>query len=249
MHVVEGPFAGEVPEVRVMLVDDQDLLRSGFRLLLMAEPDIRVVADADSGERALDELAALDGQVDVVLMDVRMPGMNGIEATRKITERYPDVRVLVLTTFDGDQYVADAVSAGAAGFLLKDATPEDLVAAIHRVHCGDAVMAPAVATRIWEQLRQSPSEVTSTATRGNATLAAGSADAKTATPHTVMQKLTEREREVLALIAAGKNNREIMGELFLSESTVKTHIGRIFDKLNLRDRVHAVIFAKDHGLA
>lgn len=235
--------------IRVMLVDDQDLIRTGFSLVLSAEENIRVVAEAGTGAEAIDWMRDHHADVDVILMDVRMPGMNGIEATRKITERYPDVRVLVLTTFDGDQYVADAVSAGAAGFLLKDATPEDLVAAIHRVHCGDAVMAPAVATRIWEQLRQSPSEVTSTATRGNATLAAGSADAKTATPHTVMQKLTEREREVLALIAAGKNNREIMGELFLSESTVKTHIGRIFDKLNLRDRVHAVIFAKDHGLA
>lgn len=285
-----APQGSELPPpIRVMLVDDQDLLRSGFRLLLMAEPDIAVIAEANSGEAALAELARLRGACDVVLMDVRMPGMSGIDATRRIARDFPDVRVLVLTTFDGDQYVADAVAAGAAGFLLKDATPEDLIRAIHAVQRGDAVMSPAVATRIWQQLRsralgmaadtadqpgagagprswagsaaESAAGSAAESVAGSAAgTAAGSAApsaprAGAAAPadadaaqRAALAALTPRERDVLQLIAQGKNNSEIMAELFLSESTVKTHISRVFAKLGLRDRVHAVIFAKDHGL-
>lgn len=250
MLVTETNEIDEVPEIRVMLVDDQDLLRSGFRLLLMAEPDIRVVTEADSGEAALAKLAECEGACDVVLMDVRMPGMSGIETTRLVTERFPDVRVLVLTTFDGDQYVADAVAAGAAGFLLKDATPEDLVNAIQQVNRGDAVMAPSVATRIWEQLRQTRSKTHSLSATAAEGAAVDTADSQgdTAERSAALDALTDRERDVLALIAAGRNNSEIKAELFLSESTVKTHISRIFAKLGLRDRVHAVIYAKDCGL-
>jgi DNA-binding NarL/FixJ family response regulator len=251
--------------IRVMLVDDQELIRSGFRLLLMAEPDISVVAEAASGEEALEKLAALagapsvsadeDAGCDVILMDVRMPGITGIEATEQVVERFPRARVLVLTTFDGDQYVASAVRAGAGGFLLKDATPEELVRAIERVHAGEAVMAQSVTNRVWQQLRgeAAPAEP-SEQNAATAVAVAQAHSGETEKPRQTdayghaFDSLTGRELEVLRLIAYGKNNSEICSELFLSESTVKTHISRIFAKLGVRDRVHAVIFAKDCGL-
>lgn len=226
----------DVP-IRVMLVDDQELIRTGFRLVLLGEPGMEVVAEASDGGAALaqlERLAAAGSACDIVLMDVRMPGMNGIDATRAIVERFPAVRVLVLTTFDLDEYATGAIQAGASGFLLKDARPTELVDAIRRVAAGDAAMAPSVTRRLMEQLR------------GNG---AGSLTSEVPSePSPELDVLTERELDVLRLISEGKNNGEISGELFLSESTVKTHVGRVLAKLQLRDRVHAVIFAKQHGL-
>ncbi|WP_336659606.1 response regulator transcription factor [Leucobacter sp. USHLN153] len=223
--------------IRVMLVDDQELIRTGFRLVLLAEPGVEVVAEASDGAEALQAMESLEPDgCDIVLMDVRMPGMNGIDATRAVVERFPRVRVIVLTTFDLDEYATGAIRAGASGFLLKDARPTELVDAIRRVAAGDATMAPSVTRRLLEQLRG-----------GNATLldpeesSAGGLD-------DAFGALTERELDVLRRIAEGKNNAEISAELFLSESTVKTHVGRVLAKLQLRDRVHAVIFAKQHGL-
>ena len=238
---------GDTSRIRIMLVDDQELIRTGFRLVLLSEPDMAVVAEAGDGGGALSALAGLaaagDG-CDVVLMDVRMPGMNGIDATKRIVQEFPETKVLVLTTFDLDEYAIGAIQAGASGFLLKDARPTELVDAIRRVASGDAAMAPAVTARMLERLRDA----------GGAAPAAmfaapggpgGAADAPVAPE---LAELTERELDVLRLIADGKNNAEISGELFLSESTVKTHVGRVLSKLHLRDRVHAVIFAKQHGL-
>ncbi|MFA5606714.1 MAG: response regulator transcription factor [Leucobacter sp.] len=222
--------------IRVLLVDDQELIRTGFRLVLMSEPEISVVGEASDGESALRELRRLTEEgsgCDVVLMDIRMPGMNGIAATERITADYPETRVLVLTTFDLDEYAIAAIRGGASGFLLKDARPTELVDAIRRVAAGDAAMAPSVTKRLLEQLRQG----------GVVDAEHSSSDAEFA-----LAVLTEREREVLGLIAEGRNNSEIGAELFLSESTVKTHVGRVLAKLQLRDRVHAVIFAKEHGL-
>ena len=219
-------------QIRVLLVDDQDLIRTGFRLILLREPDIVVAGEANDGVAALAMLAQLDGACDVVLMDVRMPRMNGIDATRRIIAEHPAIRVLVLTTFDLDEYAQAAVQAGASGFLLKDARPTELVDAIRRVADGDAVMAPTTMRRMLERMRSE----------------APAAQAPPS-PSTALDVLTDREREVLALIAEGRNNAEISERLFLSESTVKTHVGRILFKLDLRDRIHAVIFAKEHGLS
>ena len=233
--------------IRVMLVDDQELIRTGFGLVLRSEPGIEVVAEAGEGREALAELARLSdsgSECDVVLMDVRMPGMNGIEATSQIVRNFPATRVLVLTTFDLDEYAIGAVQAGASGFLLKDARPTELVDAIRRVAGGDAAMAPAVTARMLERMRANESGIQAAQFFGAHT-APASASAELSPE---LSQLTERELDVLRLIADGKNNAEISGSLFLSESTVKTHIGRVLAKLQLRDRVHAVIFAKQQGL-
>ena len=230
-------------EIRVMLVDDQELIRTGFKLVLLGEPGIDVVAEASDGAEALERLSALGaGGCDIVLMDVRMPGMNGIDATAEIVRRFPETRVVVLTTFDLDEYASGAIQAGASGFLLKDARPTELVDAIHRVASGDATMAPSVTRRLLEQLRAGEHGGI-----GGAIGSTGDAADSVGGPE-ALRVLTERELDVLRLIAEGKNNAEISGELFLSESTVKTHVGRVLAKLQLRDRVHAVIFAKQHGL-
>ncbi|MBP1324953.1 DNA-binding NarL/FixJ family response regulator [Leucobacter exalbidus] len=224
--------------IRVMIVDDQELIRTGFSLMLAAEPALEIIAEASDGRAALAVLERLSAEgkgCDIALMDVRMPGMNGIDATAEIVRRFPDTRVLVLTTFDLDEYALDAIRAGAAGFLLKDAKPEDLVTAITRIAAGDAAMAPSVTRRLIDRIGLS----TTPATEENAGEAGLDPE---------LAQLTEREREVLQLIAAGLNNAEISASLFLSESTVKTHVGRVLSKLALRDRVHAVIFAKEHGL-
>lgn len=226
--------------IRVMLVDDQELIRTGFRLILQAEPDIEVVAEAGDGGAALAALRAGTG-CDVVLMDVRMPGMNGIDATAAVVAEFPHSRVLVLTTFDLDEYALAAIRAGASGFLLKDARPEELVDAIRRVSAGDAAMAPSVTLRLMQQLA---SPAAAAAPLGFAAPAPAAAPA--AVPD-ALAVLTDREREVLGAIADGLNNQEIGARLFLSESTVKTHVGRVLFKLELRDRVHAVIFAHEHG--
>ena len=234
--------------IRVMLVDDQDLIRTGFRLVLSAESDIDVVGEATDGATALEVLTRLDGACDVILMDVRMPGMNGIEASAEVARRFPQTKVLVLTTFDLDEYATAAIQAGASGFLLKDARPSELLDAIQRVADGDAVMAPSVTRRMLDQMRTGggASELSVLAVAPASQIAsAGTTDGPGAD---LSEVLTEREIEVLKLIAEGKNNAEISGELFLSESTVKTHVGRILSKLALRDRVHAVIYARTHGL-
>lgn len=229
---------------RIMLVDDQELIRTGFRLVLLSETDMEVVAEAGDGGEALAELARLSGEgsgCDVVLMDVRMPGVNGIDATKRIVAEFPATRVLVLTTFDLDEYAIGAIQAGASGFLLKDARPTELVDAIRRVASGDAAMAPAVTARMIERMRE-------TGGAAPASLFAAPGLGSDAPVAAELRELTERELDVLKLIADGKNNTEIGAELFLSESTVKTHVGRVLSKLQLRDRVHAVIFAKQHGL-
>ena len=220
--------------MRVLIADDHALFRDGLRSLLEAR-GVEVVGEARNGNEAI-TLARKLGP-DVVLMDVRMPGMNGIEATRIIAERHPSVRVLVLTTFDLDEYAIEAVEAGASGFLLKDARAAELIRAVRAVADGDPVMAASVTQRLMLRLGESRPAA--------ARLGIGSAPAEPARER--LEQLTEREREVFALIAKGLSNAEIGEHLFLSESTVKTHVGRVLAKLQLRDRVHAVILAYETG--
>ncbi|WP_109212128.1 MULTISPECIES: response regulator transcription factor [Microbacterium] len=214
--------------IRVLLVDDQELIRLGFRLVLEAEPDIEVVGEAADGDEAVSAVAG--HSPDVVLMDIRMPRTDGIAATRAIVQTHPATRVLVLTTFDLDEYAFGALDAGASGFLLKDAQRTELITAIRAVHRGDAVLAPAVTRRVIERARTG---------RDAAPVPAGPDP---------LGELTEREREVLHAIAEGLTNAEIAQHLFLSESTVKTHVGRVLAKVGARDRVQAVILAHRHGL-
>jgi DNA-binding NarL/FixJ family response regulator len=213
--------------IRVVLADDEQLVRAGLRLILESEEDIEVIGEAGNGAEAVELTRALDPHV--VLMDVQMPGMDGLEATRRITAlgRKDTSRVLILTTFEVDEYVYEALRAGASGFLLKRTPAADLVAAIHVVAHGDALLAPSVTRRLIDQFARRPS---------------ASADTK------ALGEITAREREVLVLVARGHSNAEIADELVLSEGTVKTHVKRIFMKLGLRDRAQAVIFAYDAGL-
>ncbi len=213
--------------VRILLVDDQPLLRAGFRMILDAQPDLSVVGQASDGREALEMVERC--RPDVVLMDVRMPGVNGIDATTQLAARHPDVRVLILTTFDVDEYVFAGLKAGASGFLLKDAQPEELVAAVRAVASGDAVVAPTATRRLIDAFLPhvpDPSRV----------------------PDIRLDRLTEREREVLVHIGSGRSNLEIAAALHLSEATIKTHVNRILAKLTLRDRVQAVVLAYDTGL-
>jgi len=215
--------------IRVLLVDDQSLVRMGFRMILEAETDIAVVGEAGDGAAAVSMTAAL--RPDVVLMDVRMPGVDGIDATAAITAAGGPARVLILTTYDLDRYVYAGLRAGASGFLLKDAPPADLLAAIRTVADGAAVLAPSTTRRLIDRfvpLLPDPER----ATRRDSLLGT----------------LTDREREVFLLLARGKSNREIASALFLSESTIKIHVGHILAKLNLRDRVQAVVLAYESGL-
>ena len=210
---------------RVLLCDDQELVRAGFRLILDLEDDLEVVGEAGDGQECLRLVAA--HAPDVVLMDIRMPRMDGVEATRQLVRAGSPTRVLVLTTFDLDEYVYDALRAGASGFLLKDAPREQLVTAVRTVARGEALLAPAITQRLIERFIARP-------TPARAAPALG--------------ELSSREIEVLRLLARGLSNAEIAGELFLGEATVKTHLARIFTKLDLRDRVQAVVFAYESGL-
>ncbi|HEX9339116.1 MAG TPA: response regulator transcription factor [Pseudonocardiaceae bacterium] len=211
--------------IRVLLVDDQELMRMGFRMVLGAQPDIDVVGEAGDGRHAVELAERL--RPDVVLMDVRMPILDGVEATRQITgPGY--AKVLVMTTFDLDEYALSALHNGASGFLLKDTQPAELVSALRAVASGDAVVSPSVTRRLLDRfLGTSGGQLRDAA---------------------VLDVLTEREREVLVLIAKGLSNTELAGRLFLSEATVKTHVGRILAKLDLRDRVQAVVLAYETGL-
>jgi DNA-binding NarL/FixJ family response regulator len=210
--------------IRVVVVDDQALVRGGFRAILSAHPDIVVVGEGGTGEDAV--ALVRDLGPDVALIDIRMPGMDGIEATRHITASASGCRVLILTTFDLDVHVYDAFRAGASAFLLKTVSPEDLAAAVRAVHSGDALLAPEITRRLIERFVTAPSPATGEQ----------------------LQTLTEREVEVLRLVAQGRSNTEIAADLFLSHGTVKTHVGRILAKLEIRDRVQAVVFAYETGL-
>jgi DNA-binding NarL/FixJ family response regulator len=212
--------------INVVVADDQALVRAGFRMILDSQPDIAVIGEAADGRQAL----TLVGELvpDVALMDVRMPEMDGIEATRYIVRRGVATRVLVLTTFDLDGYVYDSLRAGASGFLLKDVPPEDLVAAVRTVARGETLLAPAVTRRLIEEFLRRPPPGTER-------------------PPDLAQ-LTEREVEVLGLIGRGLSNAEIATTLFVAETTVKTHVGQILRKLDLRDRVQAVVLAYESGL-
>ena len=215
--------------IRVLLVDDQSLLRMGFRLILEAEPDIEVVGEAADGAAGVSMTSAM--LPDVVLMDVRMPGMDGLAATAQITAAGPAAKVLILTTFDLDEYVFAGLKAGASGFLLKDAPPAELLTAIRTVAGGDAVLAPTTTRRLINKfipLIRDPGPQQD--------------------HDALLSKLTDREQTVFTQLAAGRSNREIADDLHLSEGTVKVHVGRILTKLNLRDRVQAVILAYESGL-
>jgi DNA-binding NarL/FixJ family response regulator len=215
--------------IRVLLADDQTLVRDGFGMILSAQPDIEVVAEAVDGEQAVAAVAI--EKPDLVLMDIRMPRMDGIAATRTITREHPDTRVLVLTTFDLDDYVYDALLAGASGFLLKDVGRDDLVAAVRTVAAGEALLAPSVTRRLLADF------VRSRGTRQPAEAGRAGPDV-----------LTGRELDTLNLLAQGLSNLQIADRLVVSEHTVKTHVSNIFHKLGLRDRVHAVIYAYERGI-
>jgi DNA-binding NarL/FixJ family response regulator len=214
--------------VRVLICDDQPLIRVGLRALLQAQLGIDVAGEAADGTEAIARAAAL--RPDVVLMDVRMPGTDGITATAAIAREGGPPRVLILTTYDRDEYVFDALAAGASGFLLKDARPEDLVAGIRTVAAGDALLAPSVTRRLISLFARGPRPACRHGTAG-------------------LEQLSSREREVLDLMIAGLSNAEIGASLYISGNTVKTHVARVLAKLGLRDRVHAVIFAYESGLA
>lgn len=212
--------------IRVAVVDDQQLIRVGFRMLIESQPDMKVVAEAGDGAEAVATLTALEPPADVVLMDVRMPQQDGLGACAELTARVAS-KVVMLTTFDLDEYMITAIKAGASGFLLKDAPAEELLGAIRTVHAGDAVIAPSATRRLLDRLVNVLPEPQ---------------------PHTGIDSLTDREREVLILMARGRSNQELCQELFLAEPTVKTHVGRILAKLGARDRVQAVVMAYETGL-
>jgi DNA-binding NarL/FixJ family response regulator len=225
---------GDVPgtaTIRVLLADDQALLRMGFRMVLDGEDGIEVVGEAADGASAVQMVGAL--RPDVVLMDVRMPGMNGLEATERIVAEHPASRVLILTTFDVDEYAFEGLRAGASGFLLKDTRPADLVQAIRTVAAGDAVVSPRITRRMLELFGSHLPGADAPAPGG---------------PDPLLERLTARELEVLTLVAEGLSNAEIAGRLFVSETTVKTHMGNLLGKLDLRDRVQAVVLAYETGL-
>jgi DNA-binding NarL/FixJ family response regulator len=212
--------------IRVLLADDQSMVRAGFRMILESEADIEVVGEAENGEQATASTRRL--RPDVVLMDIQMPGEDGLRATRRVTET-PGLpsRVVILTTFERDEYVFEALQSGASGFLLKNAPPEELVHAVRVVAAGDALLAPSVTRRIIEQFARRPLRPEVGAR---------------------LQSLTQREREVLVMLARGNSNAELAAELFVTEGTIKTHVSSLLAKLGLRDRVQAVVLAYESGL-
>jgi DNA-binding NarL/FixJ family response regulator len=212
--------------IRVLIVDDQALVRAGFRMILEAQPDLEVVGEVGDGSAAIDAVRTL--RPDVVLMDIRMPGVDGIEATRRLTEAGVPGKIVILTTYDLDEYVFDALAAGASGFLLKHVPPEELVRGVRVAASGEALLAPSITKRLIEEFAKQRAPVRASGT-----------DLKT---------LTDREREVLTLLGRGLSNPEIAKELKVGEATVKTHVAHVLDKLELRDRVQAVIFAYEIGL-
>ena len=209
--------------IRVLVADDQAMVRSGFRMLLGSEPDIEVVAEAANGLEAVQKAARFEPAV--VLMDIRMPDVDGLEATRQIVAADPSARILILTTFDLDEYVYEALRAGASGFVLKDDPPEQLIAAVRTIAAGDALLSPAVTRRVIRQFTRVPRP----------------------SPPKQLSELTEREHEIFALIAEGLSNAEIGRRLYIGDTTVKTHVTHIFQKLHLRDRVQAVVLAYKTG--
>jgi DNA-binding NarL/FixJ family response regulator len=212
--------------VRVLLVDDDDLMRAGLSAVLSSDDTIEVVGEVGLGRAALPRTREL--RPDVVLMDVRMPDLDGISATREVLSASPDVKVVILTTFEDDEYLFGALSAGASGFLLKRTTPEDLIAAIHTVAAGDALLSPAVTRSVIDRAAAQPTVDRAASER--------------------LERLTPRERGVLELVARGLSNAEIAAELVIEESTVKTHVKRVLGKLGLRDRIQAVIYAYETGV-
>lgn len=216
--------------IRILLADDQEMMRMAYRMVIDSQPDLQVVGEATNGSEAIDAVARL--APDVVLMDIRMPHMDGIEATRRIIAAHEAVRIIILTTFDLDEYVHAGLRAGASGFLLKDAQPPDLLSGIRAVASGEAIVAPSVTRRLLTKYaHRLPTESQASAAETSR-----------------IDALTPREMEVLLEIAHGHSNAEIAEKLFLSEATVKTHVGRVLTKLELRDRVQIVVFAYDTGL-
>jgi DNA-binding NarL/FixJ family response regulator len=214
------------PRVRVLIVDDDDLMRAGLRGVLASDDAIELVGEANDGREAAYRVRLL--KPDVVLMDVRMPDLDGISATRELTAAFPEVKVVILTTFEQDDYIFGALSAGASGFLLKRTRPEELIAAIHTIAAGDSLLSPSVTSRVVERMAGQPQPDEARDAR--------------------LEDLTPRERQVLELVARGRSNTEIAAELIIEESTVKTHVKRILAKLDARDRVQAVIFAYESGM-
>ena len=215
--------------IRILLVDDQELIRLGFRMVLDAEDDLVVVGEAADGRAAIEAVSAL--RPDIVLMDIRMPGLDGIRATETIVRERPDTRVLVLTTFDLDEYAFGAIRAGASGFLLKDVQRQEMIAAVRAVHRGDAALAPRITRMLLDHVTPRLSEPTSPSPLPDPSAS-----------------LTDRERDVFLGMGRGLTNAEIASTLYVSESTVKTHVGRVLSKLGARDRIHAVILAHRAGL-
>ena len=213
--------------IGVLIADDQALMRAGFRMILEAESDLDVVGEAGNGREAVAEATRL--RPDVVLMDVRMPEIDGIEATRRLLDANGDTKVVMLTTFDMDEYVFEALRAGASGFLVKDVPPEQLVAGIRSVASGDSLLAPSVTRRLIQEFVRRPPDAL-----------------RTTSPE--LDRLTAREVEVLRMMARGRSNSEIASELFVSETTVKTHVAHLLSKLGVRDRVQAVVFAYESGV-
>jgi DNA-binding NarL/FixJ family response regulator len=212
--------------IKVLIADDQALVRAGFKMILETDPEVLVVAEADDGAEAVE--ASLRTRPDIALMDIRMPGMDGLEATRRIMAAPSPPRVLILTTFDLDEYVFDALTAGASGFLLKDVAPEQLLAGIRIIAQGDSLLSPSVTRRLIESFVRDGRQ--------------------TREPPPVLDELTPRELEILQLVARGLSNKEIADQLVVSSTTIKTHVGRVLMKLALRDRIQAVVFAYENGV-
>ena len=211
---------------RVLIADDDDLMRAGLKELLSADPEIEIVGEASSGREAVERARRL--APDVVLMDVRMPDLDGIAATRELASAAPEVKVLILTTFEQDDYIFGGLRAGASGFLLKRTRPEELIAAVHTIAAGDCLLSPSVTRRVIDRMAQQPTPALGDTAK--------------------LDELTPREREVLGLVARGLSNREIAAALVVEESTIRTHVKRILMKLELRDRVQAVMFAYETGV-